>query len=127
MPKVCAGDQPLALSIHDMFRPMRAAQCTGVLVFLLRQRERLFQDVQRDGGFVLADDERRTEPQRGFAAAQHHQAALEGQGLHAVAQRGGRLAGGLVLHQFDADHQAASAHVAHQRMRLLPAVAAAPA
>jgi hypothetical protein len=58
---------------------------------------------------------------REFSAAQHHEPAFEGQRLHAIAQFHSRLARHLVLHQLDTDHQAASAHIAHQRVTLLPA------
>ena len=47
--------------------------------------------------------------------------------LHAIAQRCGRFARGLVLHQLDADHQPAPAHVADHADGLASSRAAAPA
>jgi hypothetical protein len=85
------------------------------------QGQRLFENIEGNHGLVFVDDQWRAEPERGFSAAQHHQAAFKGQGLNLVAQRRSRFAGGFVQHQLDTDHQAAPAHIADQRVSCLPA------
>src|SRR5580698_10487563 len=96
----------------------------GVRVFLFNLREHIFENVERHGGFVFVDDKRRTETDGSFAAAENHEATFEGEFFHAIAQRADRFARGFIFHQLDADHEAASAHIANERVRLLPTLKA---
>src|ERR1700761_8428103 len=72
----------------------------------------LFEDVECDVSFVLVDDERGTEADGGFAAAEDEEAAFEGEIDDLVAHRSYRCAGLFVFDEFDADHEAATANVA---------------
>ena len=82
--------------------------------------QRLFEDIQGDRRLVFIHNKRRAEPQRRFATAEHHQALFKGQHFNAVAQLGRRLARRFVLYKLNADHQPASAHVAHHGMSVRP-------
>ena len=69
------------------------------------------EDRQGDVGLLDRDDERRGHADRPHAARQHEQAALEARPLEGV--------GRVVVGQVDADHQAAAADLADQRLRRL--------
>lgn len=93
-------------------------------MLLFSSGERVFQDVECHGSLLVADDEWRADADGAFSAAEHHEAALEGEGLNAIAQGGGGLARGFILDQFNGDHETAPAHIANHGVRLLPGVEA---
>src|ERR1700722_12073827 len=76
------------------------------------ESDALFEDVECDVGFVLVDDERGTEADTGFAAAEDEEAALEGEINDLVAHGAYWCSGLFVFDEFDADHEAATADVA---------------
>ena len=76
-------------------------------------RNTLFQDVERDGGFVLVGYEWGREADGGFSAPENQQAALEGQLDDTITPLSGNFARGLILDDLDADHQAAPAYLAY--------------
>src|SRR4051812_21949101 len=70
-----------------------------------------FQNSQCEVGLVAGDDERRAEADGAFSGAEDQDAALEGALDDAIAELRERLAGLLVFHQLERQHQAEPAHV----------------
>src|ERR1051326_3394858 len=70
------------------------------------------QSVEREGGLVPRDHERRRETDYVLSRAEHQQAALECGRHNAVAQFGRRHFGFAIAYQLDAQHQAESADIA---------------
>src|ERR1700728_2847937 len=103
-------------------------RCTGesgrMRQLLFGYGNTLFQNIERHSGFVLVDDERRGKADGVFSAAEDEEAALEGEIDNAVAQERGGFPGLLILHDFDADHEAASTDVANDGMFCRPVVQA---
>src|ERR1700677_255218 len=88
----------------------RGLFCLRVSLFC-GEGDALFEDVECDVGFVLVDDERGTEANGGFAAAEDEEAALEGEIDDLVAHGADGRAGLFIFYEFDADHEAATANV----------------
>src|SRR6185437_2554445 len=83
-------------------------------------RNTVLKNIERNVSLVLIQDERRSQPDGGFSAAEDEQPALKGQLNNAVAPCSSGLARLLVFDDLNADHQAAPAHVADDFMRLRP-------
>lgn len=80
----------------------------------------LFENVKSDVGLVLINDQRRTQADAGFAAAEDEQAAFEGEVDDFVAHGPDRCTGFLIFDDLDTDHQAAAADVTDVRELLDP-------
>src|SRR3984893_16650567 len=74
----------------------------------------LFEYIERNVGFVFADDERRRDADRARATTQKQDAALERQLDDAIALLSSVLFGLLVLDDLDADHQPVAPDIAHE-------------
>src|SRR6185312_5663386 len=83
-------------------------------------RNTVLKNIESNVSLMLIQDERRSQPDGGFSAAEDKQPAFKGQLNDAVAPRSGGLARLLVFDDLDADHQPAPAHVADDFMRLRP-------
>jgi hypothetical protein len=93
----------------------RGLFCFRVCLFC-GEGDALFEDVECNVGFVLVDDERGTEADGSFAAAEDEEAALEGEIDDLVAHGAYRRAGLFIFDEFDADHETATANVANGGM-----------
>src|SRR5690242_11955073 len=102
-----------------LFTPQPTSRILGTkrLFYAL---EAIFQDVDSGVRLVLADHQRRAEPQRVQPRAEHQQATLERELLDAIAQLGSALFTGLILDDLDTDHQPESANVADAAEPLRP-------
>src|SRR6266700_8058694 len=85
----------------------------------------LIDQAQRRVHVVVVHDERRREPQRALAGAEQQEALLERPLHQPVRDVGCGLARRAVLDELDADHQAASAHLADRCVPLLQPLRAA--
>src|ERR1700722_3819211 len=101
-------------TIQVRFRDWSGDRIHGPLRVFAHDPDAVFEHIHSHVGFVLGHDQGRTDPDGAWTAAQKQNAALEGQLDDAVAIGGAILLGDFVLHDFDADHQAAAAYVAHQ-------------
>src|SRR5450432_3718267 len=83
-------------------------------------RDSLFEDIHRNIRLFARDDERWSDANRAGAAAEEEDALGERSFDDLVAQISAVLFGLLILHDFDADHQPPSAHVADDFVFLRP-------
>ena len=82
----------------------------------------LFQHIEGEIGLLLGDDQRRAQAQGVGAAAEEQHSLFEGHLDYVIALFSGGSLGVFVGHKLDADHQATSANIAHQRQPLRPVV-----
>src|SRR6266702_3987087 len=104
--------------------PLRDGETRGSSTLLCRELNALFENIQSNVRLLAPDEQRRTQPDAGFATAQQKQAMLERQIDHVIAQRRNRIAALLILNQFDGEHQSAPAGVAYIGILLNPGMEA---
>ena len=78
----------------------------------------LVEDAHCGVGLIFRQDQGRREAERIAAGAENEQAPIEAFAHHAVALAGGALFGLPIANELNADHQAATSHIADDRVLL---------
>src|SRR6266850_2998835 len=95
-----------------IFSALLSELCVSALYFLLYFADALFERAHGKVRLLFVNHERRRKTERIFSRAEYEQALVERHIHNRVAQISCALLGPLIAHDFDANHQPASANVA---------------